>query len=94
MSDSIEAVDGDGNLTFRLDGKDNFWRGGNLTFVEPQRPRVTISVADPVRIYAEDGRLLLRIGSDGSVDGAVEDMGEAARIFVERLRELVAQVAA
>lgn len=47
-----------------------------------------IRPADIVTITAPDGRILLRIGADGEVDGALEDAGEAARVFVERVREL------
>ena len=37
-------------------------------------------------ITAEDGRMLLAIHPDGTVEGEVEDAGEAARRFIEALR--------
>lgn len=37
----------------------------------------------------KEGRTLLRIGPDGVVEGEIEDMGEAARVFLEELRRLL-----
>ncbi len=40
-------------------------------------------------IAAQDGRVLLRVDlNDGTVEGAVEDMSEAGRIFVEHVRSM------
>lgn len=39
-------------------------------------------------VTAPGGRELLCIGADGAVTGEIEDMGEAARIFVREVRAL------
>ena len=40
-----------------------------------------------ISVWGNDGRELLTIERDGTVKGDVEDASEAARIFVEKLRE-------
>lgn len=38
-----------------------------------------------------NNRTLLRITADGEVDGELEDMGEAAAVFVRIVREIIAR---
>lgn len=59
-----------------------------LTFHRPG-PAVSVNTNDAIAVSDEDGRVLLRIGRDGTVEGAIEDMGEAANIFVAQVRKLV-----
>lgn len=40
-------------------------------------------------IKAPDGRTLLKIDHDGTVTGDIEDASEAARVFVETVRNLL-----
>lgn len=42
-----------------------------------------------LRVSAPDDRVLLSITSDGTVEGAIEDMGDAAVVFVSELRRLI-----
>lgn len=43
-----------------------------------------------VQIHGTDGRVLLSIHPNGTVEGDIEDASEAARVFVEHIRRLVA----
>lgn len=43
--------------------------------------------ADPLVIQAPGGRVLLRFGPNGEFEGEIEDMGEAAELFVRAVRE-------
>lgn len=63
------------------------WSNSQLTsHRDPDtRPSAT---ADIVKVMGTGGRVLLRIAADGTVEGAIEDAGEAARIFVEEVRAL------
>lgn len=54
---------------------------------EPQTGHIAPPPA--VKITAPDGRVLLSITMDGAVEGAIEDAGEAALIFVSELRRLI-----
>ena len=42
-------------------------------------------------IFDKAGRALLTIHTNGTVEGDIEDASEAARVFVEHLRELLRQ---
>lgn len=58
---------------------------------------VSYSIAAPtppiIYITANDGRPLLTIKRDGSVEGEIENASEAARLFVESCRGLLRQAA-
>ena len=40
----------------------------------------------PLRVVAEDGRVLIQLNPDGTVTGTVEEASEAGRVFVESIR--------
>lgn len=42
-----------------------------------------------VEIHGFDGRVLLSINTNGTVEGDIEDASEAARVFVKEIRKLV-----
>jgi hypothetical protein len=51
---------------------------------------LTLKSTDAVVIQAEDGRVLLRINFEtGEVTGEIEDAGDAARIFMTVLRQMM-----
>lgn len=52
----------------------------------------TLAPPDIITVTATEGRTLLRITHDGQVDGAIEDMGEAARLFVTEVRRLATEM--
>lgn len=79
----------DANLAHESDERQPQGRGTHVTHPPALANEESVAApADILTITLPDGRLLLRIGPDGEVDGAVEDMGEAASIFVQHLREL------
>lgn len=43
-----------------------------------------------IQLSGHDGRALLKINSDGTVEGEIEDASEAARRFVEYVRLMMA----
>ena len=43
-----------------------------------------------IQLSGSDGRALLKINSDGTVEGEIEDASEAARRFVEYVRLMMA----
>jgi hypothetical protein len=57
--------------------------------------KYTIGIAQPapptITIRANDNRPLLTIKPDGTVEGEIEDASEAARLFVEHIRNMTAQ---
>ena len=44
-----------------------------------------------IEIRANDNRTLLTIKPDGTVDGEIENASEAARLFVEHIRHMIAE---
>lgn len=58
----------------------------NYTIGIAQPAPPTILIQNP-----ETGRHLLSIHPDGTVTGEIEDASEAARVFVEHIRRMVAQ---
>lgn len=56
--------------------------------------KLTITAAPPfipnIQISGEDGRALLTIRPNGTVEGDIEDASEAARRFVEHVRKMMA----
>lgn len=64
-----------------------FCKTPSPSVVIEQKPTQALSIVTP------DGRTLLRVAADGAVDGAMEDMGEAAAIFVRNVRSLLAETA-
>ena len=59
-----------------------------------QRDETTFIIKPPippiVQIHGTDGRVLLSIHPNGTVEGDIEDASEAARVFVEHIRCMVA----
>jgi hypothetical protein len=57
--------------------------------------KCTIGLAQPtpptICIKANDGRALLTIKPDGTVEGEIEDASEAARVFVDHIRKYIAE---
>lgn len=55
---------------------------------DPSFPGIPLTLPETTTLItiAHEGRELLSIHRDGTVTGEIEDMGEAARVFVESLR--------
>jgi hypothetical protein len=56
---------------------------GTKCIIKPPTPPI-------VEIHGFDGRVLLSIHTNGTVEGDIEDASEAARMFVKEIRRLVA----
>ena len=56
---------------------------GTKCIIKPPTPPI-------VEIHGFDGRVLLSIHTNGTVEGDIEDVSEAARMFVKEIRRLVA----
>ncbi len=50
----------------------------------------TKAAPETIKVTGEEGRILLSIFPDGRVVGEIEDASEAARVFVNSLRRILA----
>lgn len=63
-------------------GPDDWGKLETLINTKPPTPPI-------VEIHGSDGRVLLSIHTNGTVEGEIEDASEAARVFVEHLRHIL-----